>query len=216
MPLVRLAGALAAFLFLASPLLLAQTTGTIRGVVATGQTPLPGVTVEAKGPNLQGARTSVTDAEGRFVLTNLPPGSYAITATLEGMGSKTQTVPLSLNQDAIIKIELMASATEKVVVTAEAAQIETSSNTLGRSMDAKVFQALPTGRNYASVAQLNSGVNTDESDSRNTSMTVYGSTGLENSYLVDGANTTGAEIGNQGKTLNFEFIQEVEFKSGGY
>ncbi len=33
---------------------------------------------------------------------------------------------------------------------------------------------------------------------------------------MDGANTTGAEIGNQGKVLNFEFIQEVEFKSGGY
>ena len=33
---------------------------------------------------------------------------------------------------------------------------------------------------------------------------------------MDGANTTGAEIGNQGKTLNFEFVQEVEFKSGGY
>ncbi len=66
------------------------------------------------------------------------------------------------------------------------------------------------------MAQLASGVNTDASDSRNTSITVYGSTGLENSYLVDGANTTGAEIGNQGKVLNFEFIQEVEFKSGGY
>ena len=39
MPLVRLAGALAAFLFLASPLLLAQTTGTIRGVAGTGHDP---------------------------------------------------------------------------------------------------------------------------------------------------------------------------------
>src|SRR5262249_25087183 len=137
-------------------------------------------------------------------------------ATLEGMGTKTQTVQLGLSQDAIIKVELLASATEKVVVTAEAAQIETSSNTVGRSLDQKVFQALPTGRNYSSVAQLASGVNTDAPDNRNTSITVYGSTGLENSYLVDGANTTGAEIGNQGKVLNFEFIQEVEFKSGGY
>ena len=60
------------------------------------------------------------------------------------------------------------------------------------------------------------GVGTDGSDTRNTSITVYGSTGLENTYLVDGANTTGVEFGSQGKTLNFEFIQEVEFKSGGY
>ncbi len=83
-------------------------------------------------------------------------------------------------------------------------------------MDAASFQALPTGRNYASVAQLASGINTDTSDVRQTSITVYGSTGLENAYMVDGANTTGVEIGNQGKVLNFEFIQEVEIKAGGY
>ena len=203
-------------LLLAAPPLAAQTTGSIRGVVETGQTPLPGVTVEAKSPNLQGTRSSVTDAEGRFNLTPLPPGSYTITATLAGFGTKTQTVQLGLTQIAALRVELLPTASEKVTVSGEAVQVETESNTLGRNLDAKVFQALPTGRNYASVAQLASGVNTDDSDSRNTSMTVYGSTGLENSYLVDGANTTGIEIGNQGKVLNFEFIQEVEFKSGGY
>ena len=103
-----------------------------------------------------------------------------------------------------------------MTVSAEAAVVETTSNTVGRNMDAKAFQALPTGRNYASVAQLASGVNTDNSDVRQTAITVYGSTGLENQYLVDGANTTGAEIGAQGKVLNFEFIQEVELKTGGY
>ncbi len=203
-------------LLLAVPPLPAQTTGSIRGVVETGQTPLPGVTVEAKSPNLQGTRSSITDAEGRFNLTPLPPGSYTITTTLAGFGTKTQTVQLGLTQIAALRVELLPTASEKVTVSGEAVQVEIESNTLGRNLDARVFQALPTGRNYASVAQLASGVNTDGSDSRNTSMTVYGSTGLENSYLVDGANTTGAEIGNQGKVLNFEFIQEVEFKSGGY
>ena len=194
----------------------AQTTGSIRGVVETGQTPLPGATVEGKSPNLQGTRTSVTDAEGRFNLTTLPPGVYTVTVTLEGFGTKTQTVQLALTQVAAIRVELLPAASEKVTVSAEALQVETESNTIGRNLDAKAFQALPTGRNYASVAQLTSGVNTDESDNRHPSITVYGSTGLENSFLVDGANTTGVEIGNQGKVLNFEFIQEVEFKSGGY
>lgn len=203
-------------LFLVTLPLWAQTTGSIRGVVETGQTALPGVTVEAKSANLQGSRTSVTDAEGRFNLPSLPPGVYAIVVTLDGFGAKTQTVTLGLNQAAAIRIELLPVQAETVVVTAEAAQVATDSTTVGRNIDAKVFQALPTGRNYSSIAQLASGVNTDGSDDRNTSITVYGSTGLENSYLVDGSNTTGVEIGNQGKVLNFEFIQEVEFKSGGY
>ncbi|MEX0878380.1 MAG: carboxypeptidase-like regulatory domain-containing protein [Thermoanaerobaculia bacterium] len=174
-------------LFLVTLPLWAQTTGSIRGVVETGQTALPGVTVEAKSANLQGSRTSVTDAEGRFNLPSLPPGVYAIVVTLDGFGAKTQTVTLGLNQAAAIRIELLPVQAETVVVTAEAAQVATDSTTVGRNIDAKVFQALPTGRNYSSIAQLASGVNTDGSDDRNTSITVYGSTGLENSYLVDGS-----------------------------
>jgi hypothetical protein len=194
----------------------AQTTGSIRGTVETQGTALPGVTVEAKSPNLQGTRTATTDGEGRFNLTLLPPGTYTVTTTLSGFGARSQTIPLGLAQTVSVRFEILPVATETVAVTAEAGTVETESNTVGRNIDSKVFQALPMGRNYSSVAQLASGVNTDASDSRNTSITVYGSTGLENSYLVDGANTTGAEIGNQGKVLNFEFIQEVEFKSGGY
>ncbi len=194
----------------------AQTTGSIRGTVETQGTPLPGAEVEARSPNLQGSRTSTTDAEGRFNLTLLPPGTYTVTATLQGFGPRSQTIPLGLAQNVSTRIELLPVATESVAVTAEAAVVETESNTAGRTISSKVFQSLPTGRNYASVAQLATGVNTDTSDVRNQSITVYGSTGLENSYLVDGANTTGIEIGSQGKVLNFEFIQEVDFKSGGY
>ena len=42
-----------------------------------------------------------------------------------------------------------------------------------------------------------------------------GSTSAENQYIIDGLNTTGVEVGTQGKTLNFDFIQEVEVKTGG-
>ncbi len=214
-PLIRLISALVLG-WLAGLPLVAQTTGSIRGTVESGQTALAGVTIEAKSPNLQGSRTAVTDAEGRFNLTLLPPGTYTLTAKLEGFAVKTETIRLALNQVASIHLELVAAASAEVTVTGQAVPVETESNTIGRNMDAKAFQALPTGRNYAEIAQLASGVNTDNSNVRQTSITVYGSTGLENAYMVDGANTTGVEIGSQGKVLNFEFIQEVELKAGGY
>ena len=47
-------------------------------------------------------------------------------------------------------------------------------------------------------------------------MNVYGSTGSENAYFIDGVNTTGIEYGAQGKNLNFEFVQEINVKTGGY
>src|SRR5215472_16987486 len=194
----------------------AQTTGTIRGTVVTGGTALPGVAIEARSPNLQGTKSAVTDSEGHFLLTLLPPGTYTLTAQLQGFVNRTETVRLALSQAASLTIELVPTATAEITVTGQAVPVETESNTMGRNMDAKAFQSLPTGRNYADVAQLASGVNTDNSDVRQQSITVYGSTGLENNFYVDGANTTGVEIGNQGKVLNFEFIQEIELKSGGY
>jgi len=186
------------------PLLLAssvfgQTTGSVKGVVvgADGQ-PLPGVTVEGKSSALQGSRTAATDKEGRFALNLLPPGSYTVTAELPGFAAKAQTLKLALDQVATLRFELVPSQSESVTVTGEASLVETASNAVGRDLDSKLFQALPTGRDYASVAQLNAGVGTDPSDPRNTAITVYGSTVLENAYLVYGAITKVVDLGSQG------------------
>jgi hypothetical protein len=56
--------------------LLAQgvQTGTIRGVVKDQQNlTVPGTTITATSPALQGARTTVTDKDGNYSLTALPP-----------------------------------------------------------------------------------------------------------------------------------------------
>ncbi|HEX3529259.1 MAG TPA: carboxypeptidase-like regulatory domain-containing protein, partial [Thermoanaerobaculia bacterium] len=63
----------------------AQTTGGIVGRVTDEQGGvLPGVTVEARGPALQGSRAATTDGTGSYRLTLLPPGDYTVTFTLEG------------------------------------------------------------------------------------------------------------------------------------
>ena len=45
---------------------------------------------------------------------------------------------------------------------------------------------------------------------------MYGSSGAENAFYIDGVNTTGVEYGFQGKELNYEFIEAVDVKTGGY
>ena len=128
----------------------AQTGGTINGTIRDAQGGvLPGVTVEAKSPNLQGTRSAVTDSDGRFNLTLLPPGPYTVTATLAGFAPKVQTLQLSLAQAAVLRIEIIQAQAEEVTVTAQAATVETESNTVGRTMDQKAFQALPTGSAFS-------------------------------------------------------------------
>src|SRR5690242_9751355 len=49
---------------------------------------LPGVLVEAASPALiEKTRTAVTDGTGQYRLTELPPGTYAMTFTLSGFST---------------------------------------------------------------------------------------------------------------------------------
>ena len=55
-------------------------TGVITGVItSTDGLSLPGVTVTATSPNLQGPRSAVTDANGVYYLRGLTPGLYLVT-----------------------------------------------------------------------------------------------------------------------------------------
>ena len=198
----------------------AQTTSTIAGRVTDQQgAPLPGVTVEAKGPALQGSRTAVTDGQGRYHLSLIPPGTYTVSFTLQGFSRETQKgVAVGLGKDTTLNVNLHISATAEMTVTSEAPVIDLTSTTLGTSLDSRAVTTLPTGRNYSSLAQVVPGVSTDANpdNSGQTTISVYGSSGAENAFYIDGVNTTGAEYGFQGKELNFEFIQAVDVKTGGY
>src|SRR3982751_3246228 len=54
-------------------------TGTITGTVQSADgLSLPGVTVTAASPALQGQRTAVTDVNGVYIIRGLPPGTYTV------------------------------------------------------------------------------------------------------------------------------------------
>ncbi|HEY7111633.1 MAG TPA: TonB-dependent receptor, partial [Thermoanaerobaculia bacterium] len=215
---LHLAAALA-ILLLVVPSISAQTTGRIEGtVVDQNGAPLPGVTVEASSPNLQGTRTAVTGSDGHYRLPSLPPGTYKVTATLTGLGTVEKNASVPLDQTATINIQLSLAAKEAVVVTGEAPMVDTTSTTGGTNYSSKVIEKLPSGRNYAEIIRMNPGVNQDQGDTqgRAISLTVYGATSVENQFIIDGVNTTNVIRGFQGKAINNEFIQEVEIKTGGY
>jgi len=210
------------FLILITVPLAAQTTGSISGHVSDSNGGiLPGVTIEATSPSLQGMRIAISDATGIYHLPLLPPGSYSVAFTLTGFSQKKNAnVPVALGKETTLDATLSPAAmTESITVGSFAPPIDTTSNTLGTSLNAMQIETLPTARNYSSVAQITPGISTDavQSDDKQTpTITVYGSSGAENAFYVDGVNTTNSEYGFQGKELNFEFIEAVEIKTGGY
>ena len=198
---------------------LAQTTGTVEGTVTDqSNAPLPGVTVELTSPNLQGTRTAVTAADGRYRFPSIPPGAYTVTAELSGFGKVERKATVSLDATATVNLSLSLSTSAEVTVTGDAPLVDSTSTTQGSNYSAKVIDKLPVGRNYADIVFTQPGVQADfgETQGRSLAISIYGSTSSENLFLIDGVNTTNVIKGFQGKDINNEFIQEVEVKTGGY
>jgi hypothetical protein len=190
-----------------------STSGAIVGRVADGTAPVPGVTIELKSPSLQGTKVAVTDSNGEFRFSLLPPGNdYTLNASLSGYAPLTQSnINVGLNRTQTIELSMSASTmTDVITVTASAPVLDTTSNTTGANVTAETIESLPMARDFYAVAQVAPGTSSDAAGT-----TVYGSTGAENQYIIDGLNTTGVELGTEAKTLNFDFIQEVQVITGG-
>ena len=198
---------------------IAQTTGEIRGTVTDAHgAGLPGATVDVSSPSLQGSRSTVSGAGGAFQLPALAPGTYKVTVSLAGFAKAEQQTQVRLDATASVAVTLQVVAAEQIVVTGEAPVVDVSTTTGGSNYTSSVIDRLPVGRNYTDIVRSNPGVTEDRADrqGRSAALTVYGSTSAENSFIVDGVDTTNVIRGLQGKVINNEFIQEVEVKTDSY
>lgn len=197
----------------------AQTTGSIEGrITDSSGSPLPGVTVEATSPSLQGTRTNVTQRDGSYRFPSVPPGGYVLKAHIDGFRPAEKTATVSLGATATVDMSLQLAAAEHVVVSGQAPLVDTTSTTTGTNYTSHVITQLPVDRNYADIVRANPGVDTDRGDTqgRLLALSIYGATSAENQWIIDGVNTTNVYKGIQGKAINNEFVQEVEVKTGGY
>lgn len=109
------------FAFGASASILAQTSGTIRGTVAT-QTDgnaLAGASVQI----VQLRRTTNTNENGAYEFANVAPGNYTILVHTEGFSDRTRNVALVGNAVATVDFALsLAGVNEEVTVTATGQQ----------------------------------------------------------------------------------------------
>ncbi len=189
-----------------------STSGSIEGrVTDKSGTPLPGVTVEIKSPNLQGTKVTVSDANGVFRFGFLPPGVYSLKSTLTGFSPvQQQGVIVQLAHTVTLDVKMATAVSETITVTAAAPVVDVKSTVGGQNITSQTMQSLPIGRNFVAAAQVAPGTQTDA-----VGTTVYGSSGAENSYIIDGLNTTEIRSGMQGKQAPVEFIQEVDTMTSG-
>jgi hypothetical protein len=120
----------------------AQINGTIKD--STGLA-VPGATIKATQTATGVVRTAESGAQGEYVLPNLPVGPYLLEVTKEGFSKFAQTgIVLQVNTSPTIDIDMKVGAvSEQVTVEAGAAQVETTSNTVGQVVDNQRIMEIP-------------------------------------------------------------------------
>ena len=141
-----------------SPASAQEQSGSIQGVVKDAQgAVLPGATVEAKTRST-GAATAVTaDASGVYRFPALPPGTYQVSASLQGFqAGRPSEVVVDLGKNFTVDLVLaLAGVAEAVTVTAEASPlIDTKGNSASTSMSKETIERMPKGRDFATILRL--------------------------------------------------------------
>ena len=122
-------------------------TGTISGrVVSSDEAPLPGVTITASSPSMQGDRTVVTTENGDFVLTLLPPGDYTIVFELSGFQSLRKQVGLAGTQSVSLNETMSVGGVEETVNVIGRAGPFVDTATVATKFRQELMATLPSNR----------------------------------------------------------------------
>lgn len=212
------------FLFLLTAALVALTTaaagqerfGSLEGTVkdASGAV-IPGATVRIEGNAF--SRDVTANAEGFYRVLAVPPGEYTVTASSNNFTpSQPTAATVALGLATTIDFALQpVGVSATVTVTGDVATIDPTSSRVQENLTAERLNELPKGTNFSSVLATAPSV---RRETKGAGFQIDGSSGAENTFIVDGQEVTNFNTGqlNSNNDLPFGLIQEVQIKSGGF
>lgn len=212
----------------ASLVVMAQqpTSGTLAGKVVDNEgKPLPGATITITGPG--GDRSAQTDAQGDFEFRFVPAGTFKVKVDMAGFAPmQFSTVPVNAGQTTRVPVKLIAGKTEEVTVTSATPIIDVKRVGVQTTFKTdSTISTLPIGRNFVSAVAFAPGVVSGGGTGAG-NYSISGSSGLENSYLIDGVNITSSgyggvgtysqSYGSLGTGITSDFLEEVQVKTAGF
>ncbi len=185
---------------------------------------LPGVTVEASSSALiEKSRSAVTDGTGQYRITELPPGTYAMTFMLSGFSTvKRDGVEVTGAGVITINADLKVGAlSETITVSGETPVVDVQSATRQEVLTNDVVKSLPVTRSYDSLLTAVPSVTGGSLDVTLTPtmriFTSHGGRGNEGNMALDGLNVGAAFNGGgvSGYILDTANAQEVQMNISG-
>lgn len=192
-----------------------STTGVVRGTIVDKSTKdaVIGATVSISGPALQGQSAEITDENGNFQLSNLPPGQYVLTVFYNNAQFERPNIVVELGKQVFIRvpIDTTIQTTEVIELEGRTPIVDQGSTKTGVSITDDYTRNVPVGRTFGAVLGTAAGTQGDQYG-----VSFSGATSSENTFIVEGINTTDTAYGGQSTNLPNEFIEETEVIAGGY
>jgi len=143
---------------------MAQSTASLNGTItdATGAA-VPGAKVLARNQATGVESSAQTDTAGAYLFPALPIGIYRIeVAAVNFQSAVVNNLKLDVATAVTQNIQLkIGEATEKIEIVADAAVVETTSNSMGQVINEKTVQEIPlNGRHFTDLSLLTPGTMT--------------------------------------------------------
>jgi hypothetical protein len=189
-----------------------------------GVAALSGTTVDPQGEPVAGAVVTVrntatsgewrarTEADGRFVLPLLPPGTYEADVTMSGFRPwHASELTLQVGQERHVDIVLALGGVEEAVTVSEPGQRLTTA--IDGVLSARQIEALPlNGRNFLELALLVPGNQPtptfDPTKTNSVLVSSAGQLGRGGNVMVDGQDNNDDIVGGPLLNLPIEAVQE--------
>ena len=196
-----------------------ETTGNIEGVVSDqNDAVIPGATVKITGVNRGYNRTITTNEDGKFFVLQVPQGTYRVVTSNTGFKDRTTEVEVSLGQTSTLKVKLEAGGGTAVVdVTGDdVATIDSESHSIQTNINARRTELTPKGTvNFAGILRVSPAV---RQEPLGAGFNIDGSSGAENTFIVDGLEVTNFRSGQLRGVQNIanDAVGEVQVKTSGF
>jgi hypothetical protein len=195
------------------PVAFAGVTGKIAGVVLDfeTQTPLPGVNIVISGTEMG----SASDADGRYFITNIPPGTYDVKARMMGYKEvhfSNVRVTTELTTTVNFSLQPTVIEGESVTIVAEQPMVQKDVTAKMAIIDgATIANQMPV-TTINDVLKTQAGVVEDADGS----IHIRGGRSGEVAYFIDGVLLKNVLSGGFGGALDVNSIQELSVLTGGF
>ena len=181
---------------------------------------MPGATVEISGPATQ---TRVTDERGEAHFLNLPPGTYTVTATLQGFRNYTNDrVTVASGAGTPLDHDEVGGVAESVQVTGAEPIVDPARQTVTTSISYEELQQIPSSRDPWVVLQTIPGIVVDRvnvggaESGQQSNYIAKGAVASDNTWNIDGIPITDlAATGSSPTYYAFDMFQEMSVTTGG-